>query len=174
MGAPRRVARTLLALALRMAPEVSREWARAMLSELEFIDGEWAALWWAIGGTAAVLRHAARNWQEWMGSARNKEERMNSTGKKAIGVAAGALGALALAGCAFALLRIADLLFPGLDIARTEWTHWLSVIVIPEAVFLTSGILLWRKRGPVAAGILMVGFALGLHVAIHVASAHHL
>jgi len=94
---------------------------------------------------------------------------MNTNGKKALGVASGVIGALALAGSAFALLRLVDLIFPVLHIARTEWTHWLAAIFLPEAVFLVAAIYLWRKRGPVAAGILLVAVAIGLHFAIHVA-----
>lgn len=172
MGAPRKLAQSLLRLALRLSPDSSREWAGAMLRELDFIDGEWAALWWAVGSVTAVLRHAGRNWQQWLLQFKTNEEgRVNSTGKKAIGVVSGAVSALALAGCAFALLRIVDWMFPGLSIARTEWTHWLTMIVIPEIIFIGAGILLWRKRGPIAAGILLVACAIGVHVLAH--TVHH-
>jgi hypothetical protein len=177
MGAPRRLAAALLRAVLRLAPAVSREWAGAILRELDFVPGEWSALWWALGSVAAVVLHAGRNWRRWFDQFESKgakakgEGRMNSTGKKAIGVVSGVVSALMLVGCAFALLRITDMLFPGLGIAQTEWTHWLSVIVIPECVFLGAAILLWRKRGPIAAGILLVAFAIGLHVVVHIA--HH-
>jgi hypothetical protein len=95
---------------------------------------------------------------------------MNDKGKKALGVGIGLLSSLMLVGCAFALLRIAALLFPGLGIDRLEWTHWLTVIVIPEAIFVTAAALLWRKKGPVAAGILTTALVVGLHVAVHLAS----
>jgi hypothetical protein len=92
---------------------------------------------------------------------------MSNTGKKAMGVGLGALSALMLVGCAFAVLRIAGLLFPGLDLEHAEWTHWLAVIVIPETIFVVTAVLLWRKRGPVAAGILTTALMIGLHVAVH-------
>lgn len=95
---------------------------------------------------------------------------MNSKTKTAVGVASGAISAVMLAGCAFALLRITDLLFPGLNIARTEWTHWLAAIFLPESIFVVAAIVLWRRRGPVAAGILLTAIALGLHFVIHVAA----
>ena len=174
MGAPRRFAEWMLRLVLRATPELCREWASAMLRELDFIEGEWAALFWSLGSVAAVLRHAGRNWRAWLPQlGRTKEERVNSTGKKAIGVASGVVAALALAACAFALLRIVDLLFPGLHIANTEWTHWLAMIWIPEAIFIAAGVYLWRRRGPMAAGILLVAVAVGLHFVIHIASMHH-
>jgi hypothetical protein len=170
MGAPRRFANALLRTALRLAPPVTREWANAMLSELDFVPGEWAALLWALGGLAAIARHAGRNWRDWLKpSHSNKEKPMNSKAKKAVGIASGAISAVMLAGCAFALLRIMDLLFPSLKIAQTEWTHWVGAIVVPEAIFIVAAIALWRKRGPVAAGILLTAVAIGLHVVIHVA-----
>jgi hypothetical protein len=67
-------------------------------------------------------------------------------------------------------LRLFDILFPALNIARTEWTHWLTAIFIPEAIFIAAGIVLWRKKGPVAAGILLVAVAIGLHFAVHIAA----
>jgi hypothetical protein len=38
----------------------------AMLRELDFIEGEWAALFWALGSAAAILRHAASGWRAWL------------------------------------------------------------------------------------------------------------
>jgi len=170
MGAPRRFAAALLGAVLRLAPPITREWASAMLHELDFIPGEWAGLLWAVGSLAAIARHAGRSWMYWMIHHRpNQEKPMNPKTKKAVGVASGAISAIMLAGCAFALLRIVDLLFPSLNIAKTEWTHWLAAIFLPEAVFLVAAIALWRKRGPVAAGILLTAIAIGLHFVIHVA-----
>ena len=171
MGAQRRLAAALLRAMLRITPPHAREWASAMLRELDYIPGEWSALFWALGSAAAILRHAGSEWRQWLEQLiSNPEARMNPKGRKAIGVASGALSALALAGCAFGLLRLFAILFPSLGIARAEWTHWLTAIVIPEAIFITAAILLWRKRGPIAAGILLVAVAIGLHVLIHVAS----
>jgi len=167
MAMPRRLAAALLRAVLRLAPERSHDWARAMLHELEFIDGEWAALYWALGSATAILRQAASSWKSWLPRKSKEEAEMSNTGKKAMGVGLGALSALMLVGCAFAVLRIAGLLFPGLDLEHAEWTHWLAVIVIPETIFVVTAVLLWRKRGPVAAGILTTALMIGLHVAVH-------
>lgn len=94
---------------------------------------------------------------------------MNNFGKKALGIGTGIVSAAMLALCAFAMLRLVSYLFPGMDIAHAEWTHWLTVIVIPEAIFIIATVLLWRKKGPVAAGILVFAIVAALHVAIHVA-----
>jgi hypothetical protein len=153
-----------------LAPSGSRDWAQAMLGELDFIRGDWAALFWALGSAAAICRHAASAWRTLLKQRKAHEEvRMNNTGKKALGVGIGVLSALMLVGCAFAILRITDLMFPGLGIAHAEWTHWLAAIVVPEAILIAAAVVLWRKKGPVAAGILTIGLMIGLHLAVHLA-----
>lgn len=169
MGAPRKLAGALLRAVLRLAPAGSRDWALAMLRELDFIEGDWAALFWALGSAAAIVRYAASVWRNWFKSKKKEGSGMNNMGKKALGVGLGAVSALMLAGCAFAVLRIAALLFPGLGIEHAEWTHWLAVIVVPEAIFVIAAVMLWRKKGPVAAGILTTALMIGLHVAVHLA-----
>jgi len=61
MTATRRVASALLTMVTRQAPPDSREWAQAMVRELEFIEGDWAALSWALGSTTALCRQAVRH-----------------------------------------------------------------------------------------------------------------
>jgi hypothetical protein len=165
MGAPRKLAGALLRGVLRLAPRESRDWAGAMLRELDFVEGDWAALLWALGSTTAILRHAATVWRVWLNRKSNKETGMNNTGKKALGVGLGMLSALALVGCAFAVLRIVGALFPGLE--HSPWAYWLAVLAVPEAIFVAATVMLWRKRGPVAAGILAMALVMALHVAVH-------
>jgi hypothetical protein len=98
-----------------------------------------------------------------------EEEQMNSSGKKALGVASGMVLALTVALSAFGLLRLVAVLLPGLGLEHMHWTHWLGAIVIPEIIFLVSAILLWRRRTPVAAGILLTAVGIGVHVAVHLA-----
>ncbi|MGB6686469.1 MAG: hypothetical protein WBE76_01355, partial [Terracidiphilus sp.] len=145
--------------------------ASAMLREFDFIPGDWAALLWALGSAAAIARHAGRGWLNLFKSPQaNQEKTMNPTGKRAIGFASGAISALLLALTAFGLMFLADYLFPQLGIARKEWTHFLIAIVMPEAIFIIAAVALWRRRKPVAMGILLTAAAIGLHVAIHVAA----
>ena len=157
MGAPRTLAARLLRTVARLAPDESRDWATAMLRELDFIGGDWAALFWALGSTAAILRHSASLWRVWLKGKTKEETRMNHTGKKALGVGLGMLSALMLVGCAFAVLRILSLLFPGLGLDHSGWAYWLAVLAIPETVFVAATVLLWRRKGPIAAGILATG-----------------
>jgi len=165
MGGPRKFAGALLRAVLRIAPAESRDWARAMLREMDFIEGEWAVLFWALGSTTSILRHAASGWRRWFRSKSNQEAGMNSTGRKALGVGLGMLSALALAGCAFAVLRIAGTVFP--ELRHSSWEYWLGVLIVPEIVFVIAIVMLWRKKGPVAAGILAMGLVMALHVAVH-------
>jgi hypothetical protein len=165
--APRRLAEAALRAVLRLAPRQSREWASAMQRELDFIHGDWAALFWALGSAGAVLRHAASMLLMSLKNRSKEERRMNSTGKKALGVGLGIFSALMLAGCAFAVLRIAIILFPSLQHSST--VYWMSVVVIPELILVAATILLWRRRGPVAAGILATALVMGLHLAVHFA-----
>jgi hypothetical protein len=164
MGRPRRLAVKLLSAVLRHAPDDSRDWASAMLRELDFIEGDWAALLWAIGSATAILRRAASVWRLRFKN-KTMEGRMINKGKKALGVGLGMLSALALVGCALATLRIAGLVFPGLD--HSPWAYWLAVMAVPEAIFVAATVMLWRKKGPVAAGILAAALVVALHVAVH-------
>jgi hypothetical protein len=46
--------RTLKAVARRTRPEV-RDWGLAMLREMDFIENDWAALFWALGGVKSLV-----------------------------------------------------------------------------------------------------------------------
>jgi hypothetical protein len=53
---PRRIAAALMRAALRFAPPAAAEWGRAMLLELHYVEGDWPALAWAIGGAGVLAR----------------------------------------------------------------------------------------------------------------------
>jgi hypothetical protein len=143
-----------------------------MLRELDFIENDWAALFWALGSTTAIFRqHSARGLRAWFGkSTGHEEKRMNDIGKKTVGVVVGVVTASMLVFIALGLLALAFRLFPALDLEHVEWTHWLTLIVIPEVIFITAVVKLWNKHRSVAAGILLSAITLGTHFAIHVAT----
>jgi hypothetical protein len=62
MAEPRRWASVLLRWVTKIAPPPSREWAEAMLRELDFVEGEWAAFFWALGCAWVVAQYAAMDW----------------------------------------------------------------------------------------------------------------
>ena len=58
MSLARHAASAILRGAIRVAPADSRRWGTAVLAELDHVDGDLAALRWALGGSTAVCRHA--------------------------------------------------------------------------------------------------------------------
>jgi len=56
---PTRAARKILRLAISIAPDDTPEWGQRMLSEPNQVQGNWAALLWAIGGASVVAKQAA-------------------------------------------------------------------------------------------------------------------
>jgi len=179
MGAVRRFAIWLLRTALSYAPEESRDWAEAMLRELDFIESDWAAFFWALGCTGAISREWLRGWATWLqrqfedllGIQTDKEEdKMNSTGKKTLGVLVGMGVALALGVGGFFLRHpIGDMLL-AVGIQKTMWSHVLTVILPTELIVVVAAILLWRKqRAPIAVGMLLTALVMGVHVVVSIA-----
>ena len=179
MGAPRTFAERLLRAMLSLVPAERRVWAEAMLRELDFIDGEWAALFWALGCTGAIFRECLRGWGTWLWKQcasllgiRQSEEgnKMNSTGKKTVGVLTGIGIALAFGVCIYLLRNvIADMLL-AVGVPRTMWSHVLSTILPTELIVVGAAILLWRRqRAAVAIGLLVPAVLMGTHVVIFLA-----
>jgi hypothetical protein len=55
----RRAATLLLESAIRIAPsDDTRDWGRAMMGELQHVEGSWAATRWALGGSRVLAKHA--------------------------------------------------------------------------------------------------------------------
>ena len=52
----RRLASAILATSFRWASLGVREWGNAMLREMDFVEGDWAALFWALGSATAIFR----------------------------------------------------------------------------------------------------------------------
>ncbi len=167
MSAARKLASGLLRAIARRSPSGSREWAEAMLRELDFIESDWAALLWALGSATAIFRHSGRGWKAWFGKKSSEEGQMNDIGKKTVGMLAGVGIAALLILCATGVLLLGFRFFPGLDMEHMKWTHWLAVIVV-ETIFVIAAVKLWRKRAPMAVGILLTAILLAAHVVIHV------
>lgn len=94
---------------------------------------------------------------------------MDNVGKKAVGIVSGVAIAGMLVVCAFGLLLLANYLLPGLGLDHLEWTHWLTVIVIPEIIFVVAVATMWRKRRSMAVGILLMAVVLATHAVVHIA-----
>jgi hypothetical protein len=55
---PRRLATLLLRFAIWIAPHDTHDWGHGMLSELNHVPGNWAALIWSLGGAGVLAKHA--------------------------------------------------------------------------------------------------------------------
>jgi hypothetical protein len=170
---PRRAAATLLGHALRHAPDASREWAAAMLRELDFIENDWAAFFWALGSVTAIFWHFGRQIDAWLGrqfSSKKStgERKMDSNPKHIIGVVAGVgIGFLLAVGGLVSFLAILHLISnPG----RWPGLAQLSIVLLLEGAFAVAAIRLWRTKRPMAVGILATAVVLATHVVMHVAS----
>lgn len=171
MTLPRKLAAALLHAVARHAPESSRAWADAVLRELDFIESDREALFWAIGSTAAVFRHSLRGicaqFNHYL--QRKEAQIMKNPGKIIGGLAAGIGIALAFALCVTALHLLSVYFFPGLEHQRIPWMTWLTIFLMPEAVFIAGIVFLWqRKRKPMAIGVLLCAMALATHFVMHV------
>ena len=52
----RRLAAGILRTALRYSSPRAQEWGQAMLREMDFVEGDWAALRWSLGSAASLFR----------------------------------------------------------------------------------------------------------------------
>jgi hypothetical protein len=55
---PRRIAALILRLAIWIVPHDTLDWGRGMLNELNHVQGNCAALIWAVGGASVLAKHA--------------------------------------------------------------------------------------------------------------------
>jgi hypothetical protein len=171
MSVPRRVAARLLRAVVQHSSPETQEWANAMLRELDFIESDWAALLWALGSTSAIFRHAVpRAIRAWFRKESDREAKMEikNIRSKALGMLSGAVLAALVVACAFGLVWLSFYLFPAWGLERMPL--WLVLIVLPEIIFIGGAVALWRKRKPMAVGILLSATILATHVIVHVAS----
>jgi hypothetical protein len=162
MSRVRGFARWLLELVLRCVPRSCEQWASAMLRELDFIEGDWAALFWALGSVAAIFRHCGRELAQ-AGFSRREEADM----KDVAWVFAGVLASLLLIVCAMGIFHLAEYFFPAMH-QSIPWPTWLVVFFLPETLFIIGTVRFWRKRRPMAVGILMAAAIFATHFVMHI------
>ena len=95
---------------------------------------------------------------------------MNEMGKKAVGMAEGVGMAVGLLLLALGVMWMGFRYFPSWGLEQAEWKHVLLMIVIPETIFVAAIIGLWRRRRPMAVGILLSAAVLATHVIVHMAT----
>jgi hypothetical protein len=143
-----------------------------MLREMECIPTDWAALRWAFGSTSAIFRYSLEH--VW------RDERSNHSADRLLKVVGRTLGGLALAVafsvgvlavCILSITRLSTFLVPEWRLAQMPWVGCMSLLGIPETIFVIVAALLWRKRKIVSAGILACAVTLATHFILYV-SAH--
>ena len=154
----RKAASFLLRAVRRHSPSDSHDWASAMLREMDAIESDRAAVFWALGSSTAILGHWGR--RSWA----------NGVGARFFGILSGVGLAGVLALCAFGLLLLAFHFFPSSVDGRMPWLAWLIVIAIPMMIFSIAAVALWRTRRPLAVGVLLSATALGTHFVIALAT----
>ena len=141
-----------------------------MLSELDFIESDWAALFWALGSARAIIKYSIpRQLRAWLGKRSSQKEgpmlkyiRRNAAGTlSGIGIGVGVLVA------AFGLVRVLLVIFPASTLKGVESAELLAVIVAPETIFVVAAVALWRRRKPMAVGLVLSAVILVAHVVVH-------
>lgn len=170
MAFPRWLASHLLAVAARLAPADARVWADAMRAELNAIDGDWAALWWSVGGAMSLVRHFGV--RALVARLRPTPEAQHSMEKAraARAVVMEVLSGSLVAGAIAAAVVVADLI-----VLRISWQQLahapigerLLLVATVEAAFIMCALALPRRRRPLAAGMVLCGMMLFVHVAAH-------
>jgi len=169
MTGMRTIARRLLAAMVQHSSAESRNWADAMLREMDFVESDWPALRWALGSTTVLCRLAvSRRIRMCFPQARSLKEMAKQLPAMLAGVAV-----------AGAVLTVCVLLLSSLS--HAAWFRpalWrladrTLVVIVPEAVYLAGAAVLWRRRRSVAAGMLAAGLILMTHAIVHFATHGH-
>ena len=136
-----------------------------MLRELEYVEGEWSALWWALGGTAAVFRHEAARYCARLARRIRaaKTIPVKHAGKTTARVVSGAVMTAALMAIGLAtLVRLPNMSWQ--ELLRSSALERALVIMGLETICIVVAAALWRHRRAAATGALVAGTTLFLHV----------
>ncbi len=171
MSMARRLAYRLLNSVVRHASPDGQDWASAMLRELDFVESDWGALLWALGSTTALFRHSVprqlrARLEKFFGT--TERGMLKNIKKMTAGMLWGVvIASLVLTISLLGLLRAAPLLFPEWHVGHARFVQWLAIVGIPEAVFMATAVALWRRKRPMAAGVLLAAMVLMTHAIIH-------
>ena len=161
----RKVASRWLAAMIRYSPGLSREWANAMLREIDFVEGDWSALQWALGSMAALCRYLISvELRAFHGKCRELSVKRVATGMlPLLSGAAAALIFLSICVAAFSALLHASWFNP----MQQKLADRLLIVAVPETAYLAGVLAFWRRRKVFAVGILSSGALLMAHALMH-------
>ena len=161
----RSVASELLRAVVQHAPSSSRSWGNAMLTEMDFIQSDRAAFQWALGSATSIFRYSIHHTV-------SASPLLRAIGRSVGGLALSALFcAGVVAACVFGLTRVSPFLFPDAQLVHMRWVQWISVLGLPEIIFVVTAVGLWRTRKILSSGILACAITLATHFLMYVS--HH-
>ena len=170
MSAIRRAAARLLNAIVQRSSGESLNWGNAMLREVDFIESDWSALLWALGSTTVLWRHSISQQLRMRFDASIREPlSLKGMAKRMPAMLSGiAVAGAVLVICILALSSLihASWFEPG----QGKLAERLLVVVAPEAVYVVGAVALWRRRKPLAVGILAAGAILIAHAIVHFAT----
>jgi len=146
----RRIASRLLGLAADCAPTKFAEWARAMLGELDYIEDDWSAFFWALGSISVLLRFSAiqllliPKWRD--------KSMIRHTGQVLLGAVVA--GIVCMAG---SLVRMALLKVAGLQLSEVGMSQRLMFVFLLEVTYVLIATAQWRRRKFVSVGVSLAG-----------------
>src|ERR1700683_1751558 len=127
MSMGRRLTSRLLNAVARHSLPSSRDWANAMVRELDFIESDWVAFFWALGCATAIFRYSIpRRLRAMFGkqSSEGSKPMANGIGKKTVGVLSGIAVAAGVVLGAFGIVWLLFYLFPKWDLGPLPW--WIA------------------------------------------------
>ena len=145
----------------------TREWARAMLGELGEVPGDWAALFWALGGVCVVVRGSVWGWLKRQVTFKEGMT-MGDVAKKVVGLLAGVGVAMVMLVTMAVVLHISFHVFPGFGPGRGSAYVWLAVAAVVEILFAATVVALWERRRFMAVGVLVMTLLLNVHMVMTV------
>jgi len=166
MSVVRKAASRWLSFVTQHLPAPAQEWAHAILREADFVEGDWTALPWVLGSTAALCRYSISLELKALNKYCREQLSAKGMAKSMFPVLGGVAAAVIfLSVCIAALSSLLQASW--FDPVQHKLADRLLIVVIPETVYLASTLALWRRKRTFAVGILGAGVLLMAHAIAH-------
>jgi hypothetical protein len=148
----RRITSRLLTLAAACAPTKFAEWARAMPGELDYVEDDWSAFFWALGSIGVLLRFSTiqllliPKWRD--------KSMIRQTGQVLLGAVVAGMVSMAGSLVCMALLKVV-----GLQLSDVRMSQRLIFIFLLEITYVVIATAQWRRRRFVSVGVSLAGLA---------------
>jgi hypothetical protein len=163
MSPIRGVAGCVLRFVVRLAPPRTRSWGDAMIGEMDHIDDDWAALFWALGGTLALCRCSL---VEHLRNLRNLLAGEVLAQREGAHLVKSILSGVGVAGVVLIISMVTLTTLQRaywVEPSQARFARLLFAVVVPDGLCLLAALALWRRQSRVTSGILAAGAALGAH-----------